>query len=277
MHRKANLILSTVAFVVALGPAVAQADETGANAEASCETGLPHSDHGRHGPVGLLHAALEESIGLSSEQRRAIETTLASLRPAPRDEAAHAEHRAALAAAIRAGRVDETALIAAGPTAEERAAHEAAFATAAGRLHAILTADQRQALVTAVLAKHTAHDSSPEAHAHDGGPMHLFGDLGLTDDQKVTVRAALDAGRPDEATMRARFAAMNADHEARLQSFVADTFDARAFVAPPADAETGNRPNDPMVHDLAIVVPLLTAAQRERLAQRIEAGPPPQG
>ena len=55
MHKKANLILSTLAFVLALGPAVARADETGANAGAICETGAPHGDHAAHGPVAVVH------------------------------------------------------------------------------------------------------------------------------------------------------------------------------------------------------------------------------
>jgi hypothetical protein len=63
---------------------------------------------------------------------------------------------------------------------------------------------------------------------------------------------------------------------ARLESFAADSFDAQAFVAPPADAPQG-RPMQPlarMVNELAVVVPLLEPAQREALAALLEKGSP---
>jgi len=109
--------------------------------------------------------------------------------------------------------------------------------------------------------------------------MRLFEGLGLTDAQESAVRAVLESGRPDETTMRTRFDAMRAEHEAKLRSFVESSFDAHAFLVHPANAH-GSPPEggaDRVVHDLATVVPLLTAAQRESLAQRIEAGPPHRG
>ena len=73
--------------------------------------------------------------------------------------------------------------------------------------------------------------------------------------------------------MRVRFETMRSQHVVKLQSFVGSSFDSRAFVAPPADASGAGEMPDRMVHDLTAIVPLLTAAQREALAQRIEAGP----
>jgi len=63
---------------------------------------------------------------------------------------------------------------------------------------------------------------------------------------------------------------------ARLESFASDSFDAKAFVAPPAGAPQGGamHPLARMVNELAVVVPLLDPAQREALAAQLEKGPP---
>ena len=266
MLRNIRFILTAFALGAVLAPSMAQADEA-CQSNGAQPTGGP----GMHGPLGLVHAALKEPIGLSSQQRATIEASLASLHPSAREEAAHASHRAALVAQIRAGVVDETALAMPAPTSDERAAHDAAAAAAITTLHDTLTAAQRSVLVSAVTAEHSA---PPGAEQHQrGGPMQMFEGLGLSDAQQTAVRTALESGRPDAATMRARFDAMRADHDAKMQSFVGSSFDARAFVAPPAGAPQPDGRPDRMVHDLATVVPLLTTAQREALAQRIEAGP----
>jgi len=274
MRRNAISILSAVA--IALGPAIAWADEpspSNAAPGAECQLGVP----GAHGPLGLVHAALEEPIGLSSQQRAAVETSLATLRPPLRDDAALSADRAALAAQIRAGAINETALAFRGPTSEERAAREAAAVAAITTLHDALTAEQRRALVTAILTGHSA-GPPPEAREHRyGGPMHMFEGLALTDAQEGAIRAVLESGRPDAATMRARFDVMRAEHEAKLRSFVGSAFDARAFLKPLADAPRLEPGPDRMAHDLAVAIPILTRTQREALAQRIEAEPPRAG
>ena len=62
--------------------------------------------------------------------------------------------------------------------------------------------------------------------------------------------------------------------DAKLQSFKSDSFDAKAFVAPPANAPKIGGPADHMAKELSAVVSVLTPAQREKLAQKIEQGPP---
>jgi hypothetical protein len=64
---------------------------------------------------------------------------------------------------------------------------------------------------------------------------------------------------------------------AKLQTFKTDSFDAKAFVAPPADAAAMKRgvgnPHDHMAKELSVIVSVLNADQREKLAQKIEKGP----
>jgi len=109
-----------------------------------------------------------------------------------------------------------------------------------------------------------------------GGP---FADLELTEAQQSQLRAKLDAEGPkttDREAMKAKFESMKKDKEAKLQSFKQDGFDAAAFVTPPAGREkSGPRAHgDRMLNHLAVLVPILTLEQREKLAQKIEQGPP---
>jgi hypothetical protein len=263
MLRTTLLILTAFGLAVAAAPASARADEP--SRSDTGEVAAPCAGPGAHGPLGLVHAALEQPIGLSSEQRSTIETSLASLHE-------DASRHLVLAAQIRAGAIDESAFH--GPTSEERAAHEAAAAAVITTLHDTLTPAQRSALVAAVLAERSGSVKRGGRESRGDGPIRLFEGLGLDAAQESAVRAVLASGHPDEATMRARFEPMRSQHEAKLQSFVGASFDAQAFVAPPADAVHVEERPDRMVHDLTAIVPLLTAAQREALAQRLEAGPP---
>jgi Spy/CpxP family protein refolding chaperone len=77
--------------------------------------------------------------------------------------------------------------------------------------------------------------------------------------------------------MKARFEAMRAEHKARLESFAKDDFDANAFLARPANAPDMGRGmrgmHEHMLQELAAITQVLTPAQREQLAAKIEAGP----
>jgi hypothetical protein len=63
---------------------------------------------------------------------------------------------------------------------------------------------------------------------------------------------------------------------AKLQAFAADSFDAQSFLAPPADAPTqGMRGHlEALVKVVGAMTPALDATQREKLALRLEQGPP---
>jgi Spy/CpxP family protein refolding chaperone len=257
----------------------------------------PRGGHRPGGPDFLLMAALHEDIGLTAAQKTTLEGLLPKRdgmreeRPAP-DKA----RTVALAAAIRSGKVDS--LPAMGPPAQDDAAHAARQAEAVKRLdtlYATLTPEQRTALVAA-MAKHEGpeHGKRPDgAKRPDGdkapregkemhGPMGgLLAGINLTDAQKDQIKAKLDANRPAKPTeaQRAEFEkkheAMKAEHQARLQTFASGSFDAKTFLTPPAKPE-GEMANghDPMQGELAAIVSVLDASQREQLATKIEQGPP---
>jgi Spy/CpxP family protein refolding chaperone len=241
--------------------------------------------HAPRGPDFLLHAALHESIGLTDAQRSSIQQLETSAHPAQPHTFDQAR-ASALAAAVRAGKVDTTAFAAQGPTDADQSAWRASAAKSLDALHGILTADQRTALVAAITnheAKHRSMDMADRDGRHANAqrmPMgHLLEGLSLTQSQLDAIHAAFQANKPsdaDRASMKAAFESMRADRAAKLQSFASESFDSTAFLAPPAGAPAlaPKEHVDHMAKDLAIVVPLLDANQREQLAQRIEAGPP---
>ena len=108
--------------------------------------------------------------------------------------------------------------------------------------------------------------------------MGMLAGLDLTQEQKDAIKAKLDAQRPAAPTaeqreaMKTKMESMRTEMKAKLESFKSDKFDATAFVTPPKDLarpEMAGHPKNP----LADIVPLLTPAQRESLAARIEKGP----
>jgi Spy/CpxP family protein refolding chaperone len=270
------------------GAAVESANATSANATTASGQHAKDVKHarGHHhgGPDFLIFAALHENIGLSAEQRTTIEGLAKEdhqvAHPAP-DKA----KMAAFAAAIRAGKVDASVLPDhPQPSEDALKARLAASASKLATLHKTLTPAQRVALIDALTAKHGDHEGEHRQHAegrrgdHHGGAMGMFlHGLDLTQEQKDQIKAKLDAERPAPPTdaqreeMKARFEAMKKEHEAKLQSFKSDNFDANAFVAPPANAPKPPAPSaERRVKELQIVLSVLDQAQREKLAQRIE-------
>jgi Spy/CpxP family protein refolding chaperone len=285
------------------GTATAAQAQAQDNAAASGPRFAGH--HGGFGPEMLLGAALHEDIGLSDAQKTTVRAALDAIRPTPpaADEKGKA-FGADLAAAVRAGKIDTSALAAkapAGPSEALHTAHVEAVKKALSTLHATLTADQRKKLVSAIEAH--ADEGPPEGRGgehgrghREGGPgrgpgnhgpgMHgalgLVADLDLTDAQKETLRTKLEASRPaapstdDREARKAAHEAMRADYKARLESFTKDTFDATAFVAKPANApklDGKGAFHEHMLTELAIVTEVLTPVQREKLAQKLEQGP----
>ena len=280
----------------------AQAEATPATAQASVANpghGDFHRFHG--GQEFLLRAALHEpSLNLTAAQKTTLEGALAD--SAPKTPATFDRTRiVALAAGVRAGKIDPASLPAPATNATNGAdAHRAAAAKAVDTLHATLTADQRRALVDAVTKRMAEHGAGTDHdHARNGkgprpgmermggepgdrGPMGgLLAGLDLTKAQEDAIHAKLEAARPappsdaERAAMKAQHEAFKADMQARLQTFVSDTFDANAFVAPPAGAVQGPKDHaDHMATELAIITSVLDPAQREKLATRLEQGPP---
>jgi Spy/CpxP family protein refolding chaperone len=194
-----------------------------------------------HGPEMLLFASLKEDIKLTDAQRKTIEGLIESSKPTGEPPAPPSVDK--LAAAIRAGSIDVAAFEAERPAPPDMTPLISALTT----LHTTLTSEQRTALVSAI-QKRMAEMGPPP-------PPPFLAELGLSDAQKESIRAALEKTKPAE------------DPAARLSTFATATFDAKTFVTPPA--------GDRMLRELAAIVPILTAEQRETLATRLEAGPPP--
>lgn len=109
------------------------------------------------------------------------------------------------------------------------------------------------------------------------GPLgHMLQGIELSDDQRAKLREGLEKGAPTEAdrdAMKAKHEAFRETMDERMKSFVGESFDATAFVAPPKDGMGPEKMAGHMVKALAVVVPILDAAQREALAKNIEQGP----
>jgi Spy/CpxP family protein refolding chaperone len=277
------------------------AQETAAVTRAATDQGPSHGPKGHHrgGPDSLLVAALHAPLDLTAAQTATIKSALEATRPAA-PPAFDKSRAAALAASIRSGKVDASSLQSPNATdmAARMAAHQAAEASALATLHATLTATQRRALVDSIAkreadhaAKHAANGGpkdgpmarGPHPEGHDAmGPMgRMLDGLDLTQAQRDAIQTKLAADRPapptdaERAAMKAQHEAFRADRAAKLQTFAGDTFDAKAFVAKPAGATMGPRDHgDRFAKDLAVVLSVLEAGQREKLAARIEAGPP---
>ena len=249
---------------------------------------------GHGGPLHLARVALH-ALDLTEGQRTTIEASLADVKSAkhagPKGGHDKPAAFAALAEGVRAGRVDEAAVLAEvedreGPPAEMLDSAAAVLQT----LHATLTPAQRQELVSLAAPPADAErergprgaEGKPRTgergeHAR-GAAGHLLRGVDLTDEQRAKVDAAFAALEPSDAereATKAERAAHRAETEARLRAFAADRFDAKAFVAPPArDREGGPRAHlARMVRAVAAIVPVLDGAQREVLAKNLESGP----
>jgi len=289
-------------------------EAAGESAEA-VESDSPVGAAGRRGPPGhpggpemLLFAALHE-LELSDAQRATVKGALEELRAGHQRGGPHdGAPFAALAEGVRAGKIDEAAVLAKFGAPERPAAeHAAALAKALDTLHATLSKEQRRELVDGIAARMDEHGPKgmagkegregkggrrgghgPDGHGHGGpgddhmgpgGPLgHLLGELDLTDAQRTRIEQALAAQRPtvDREAMKKGFEAHHAEMRARLESFASDSFDAKTVVAPPPGAQDmGPRQHlERMVKDFAVIVGVLEPAQREKLAALLEKGPP---
>lgn len=274
---------------------------------AAAESELAQAEPMRQGTMGpgmLLGAALHD-LELTDAQKATIKAEMDALRSGADKRGEHEAMHKALAAAVRSGKVDEAALLAQLP---QEPGDLSRVAKAIGVLHDTLTAAQRKQLVEAVetkMEKHGEHgmrehkgDREGREHARENkgerdgareggrehgpgmmGPMgHLLHDLDLTDAQREQIHEAMKKSAPSEADREAMKAAHDSFRKAmhdRLETFAADSFDAKAFVAPPADAKMGPKGMaGGMIKMVATVTPILTDAQRETLAKHLEEGPP---
>ena len=285
----------------------ASTDEANGEAAAELQNAPQRGPMGEHGPMGerghrphggpamLLGAALHE-LTLTDAQKTTIQAELDALKPSADAKPDFEAHRKAVADAVRSGKIDEAALLAQMP---KPPFDPARVAKAIGVLHDTLTAEQRKELVEKISARmeKMGDRGGRFGHGPDGdadrpemkgdrgwngemrGPLgHLFKGVDLTDAQKETLRAAMEANRPSDAdreAMKAKHDAMKAAMKEKLATFASDQFDATAFATPPADAPKMG-PEAMFGHKikvLAAIVPALNETQRAALAKNIEEAP----
>ncbi|HXN31058.1 MAG TPA: Spy/CpxP family protein refolding chaperone [Polyangiaceae bacterium] len=258
----------------ASSPPPASATSSAPDEEATADLTEHHRYH-HHGGVTLFVAMSLDALGLSAEERGAVEKIRTDLQ-ARMEPARMADQSlvAALADGLTAGNID-TAKVDAGVaqvTAAAAATHQAS-AAALNDLHAVLTPPQRAALVDkveahwAVWQKANAEETGP-AKAEGGHLAMLANDLGLTADQVDKIRAALGEG------MKAvpRFDPQEVANHLRAfgDAFRSESFDAKALTtASGADAHLVGWGAAHLAHFVEAASPVLTPDQRSKLAERL--------
>jgi Spy/CpxP family protein refolding chaperone len=234
-----------------------------------------HHRYHHHGGVTLFIAMSLDTLGVSPEQRAAVEKIRTDLH-AQMGPARTAEQNLAvtLADGLAAGHIDRAQVDAAVArvTAAAATVHEAS-ADALNELHAALTPPQRAALVDkveshwAVWQKANAEEAG-SANRDDGQLATLATDLGLTQDQVDKIRAGL--GEAMKVAPRLDPQEISAHLRALGDAFRSEKFDAKGLPdASGANAHLVGWGASHMAHFVEAVTPVLTPDQRTKLAERL--------
>jgi hypothetical protein len=259
-------------------PIATVAPTAAATAAPSAEHGRERSRGRRGGIAGMMLRAARD-LDLKDAQKATVshlaEQAHGAGEPSPSEAK---DYHAALAAQVRAGKIDTAKLdVLQAAVDKGTAAHKAKEAEVLDGLHAALDPAQRKALVAAVRAKQ-AERTAKEAGRHaeiakltdaDRAKRrldHLTKQLGLDAAQQKAVAAAL-AKAPATPEDAARDE-MTKHTDAILTAFEADAFDAKKVDAAPAGAKKG--PMAERAQLFAVLVPLLKPEQRETLAASLE-------
>lgn len=292
--KNSRLSLLTIALVTALGAAACGSDrgqtsnEPAAPAEPqaaleAADEAEPADEAADRGP-GFPLLRQVEALDLRADQRAAIESIREGLHADLAPQRASAKKLAAIVAdGLDAGRLDRAALDAQRAELEAGApGAKAAIDRAANALHAALDPAQRAELVLTMRARHEERKARGEDHrGGDGherrkgrGPLaKLAKELGLSDDQKLALRNALEAGVDELFPHRKqRRAEMEAKMALLGDAFMSDDFDAASH-----DLGVGSREmmlkgmSDGATLVVAAAARVLTPAQRAAAAQRLRA------
>ena len=234
-----------------------------------------HHRYHHHGGVTLFIAMSLDTLGVSPEQRAAVEKIRTDLH-ARLEPARIAEQ--SLVATLAEGLTSATIDVAKVDTgvahviAAASSAHEAS-AAALNDLHSILTPVQRGALVDKVDAHwavwQKANADETGSAKLDGGHLAMLAtDLGLSPDQVEKIRAGLGDGM--KAVPRLDPQEIEAHLRAFGDAFRSDSFDANALpTASGADAHMIGWGAANLAHFVEVAGPVLTQEQRIELAERL--------
>jgi Spy/CpxP family protein refolding chaperone len=230
-----------------------------------------------HGPAARFLNAVD-TIDLRADQVRkvaAIRATLAEQTTAGR--AARSALAAEIAQQVRTGVLDDTRTQ---PLRDQiktaMTATRPAVQQAIQQLHDLLDASQRQALVDALPshADHADHADHGARRAQMKARMDkIAAELSLTEEQRTTIhdqmRAAF-AGHEHKDGMRGNHEQWKGRGDALKAAFVSETFDATALGAGDHAGRMAHRFGKMRRAFLAAAVPVLTPAQRNILASKIQ-------
>jgi Spy/CpxP family protein refolding chaperone len=236
---------------------------------------MDHHRHHHHGGVTLMIALSLDTLGVSPEQRAAVEKVRGDLH-ARMEPARAAEQKlvTVLADGLAADNLDRASADAAVAQVAAAAAkvHDAS-ADALNELHTVLTPPERAALVDkveahwAVWQKANAEETDPR-NPERGLLEMLATDLGLTQDQIDKIRAGLGEGM--KAVPRLDPQEIAAHLRAFGEAFRREKFDARLLTtANGANAHLAGWGAAHLAHFIEAVSPVLTPDQRARFAQRL--------
>lgn len=218
---------------------------------------------------------LMKKLDLRADQRVAVESLAKDMkRKAKPLRKLRKQAMAQVAAGVRAGKIDQAAVEALIQQAKTQAkALKPDFLTSLNKLHAILDPQQRAQLVQIIKEKKQKRFHKFRGK-HRGKMKKMAKKLNLTEDQKDQIKAAMHTQfsqfKKDRPAMRGKWKQRRADAVAAAAAFTSDSFDARSLAlfkkGPGMVAHKGKR----MIALSEAVLPMLTDAQREKLATIIE-------
>jgi Spy/CpxP family protein refolding chaperone len=279
MHQATHSLFVRTALLLALGAAVPLAG-CGGSASTTDSTGQPapaaetasksiKAKHGGFSDVALGLAL--ELPGLRADQKQKIEAIRAELSSSTSGlKSAHLAFAKAVAAEVRAGKIDRAALapaIEAMKTAGEaaRPAEQKAWSD----LHAVLDAGQRQALVQAGKQKFGGfHEKRAEMHEH---MEQVADELELSDAQRSAIKDRVKSGFMQHlGDHHAERGKMESRMKQLGDAFVSNDFDAVKLDVGKDAHPMAKHLTEGMLSLVEATLPELNAAQREKLAAHLE-------
>jgi Spy/CpxP family protein refolding chaperone len=273
----AGFALSAAGIHAAQAPSPAGGSSTSTSTPADDQAASElkeHHRHHHHGGVTQFIAMSLDTLGADDAKRPQVEKLQSDLRAqmAPA-RAAEQSLQLTLADGIAAGTVDTVKVDAAIETLTTAAnASQAAGFDTLNKLHAILSPQERAALVDKVQAhwevwRQVNHEEVPGGRERGGRLAELTEEVSLAPDQVTKISAALhtamagSSGKFDPKQGEAHVQAFST-------AFAGDSFDAKS-VTSNSNARLANRGATRMALFYETVTPLLTPAQRTKLAAEL--------
>jgi Spy/CpxP family protein refolding chaperone len=227
--------------------------------------------------LARIKAALG-TVSLTADQKSQLETVESTLHTqfAP-VRAARVALRSAIADQVATGNLNPTAL--ATPLAnlaQAAASTKPAVQAAANALYATLTPTQREQLVAAMKQQREAFDGQGHLHAHHARLKKLAAELNLTSDELASIRAAMKAqwAGHTKGELGQQFSGRRQRMQTLALAFTGPAFDAAALDVGSGLATRAEQGPEHKVKMLSVMLPILTADQRQQLAQILRSETP---